>query len=144
MPGVLVALLGVGYLTWRDWGFGWMSTWWLWLLIAPWPLLVAWSFGGYHMSAGADWVNVRGGFIKTYELVSVKVTTGGGGSYYLDIKDRHGNEVQTQLGMIQQNRALWDLVYNGILHSVHRGHATTNRRALDRLQLMSPPTVTPR
>lgn len=35
---------------------------------------------------------------------------------------RHGNEVHSQLWTIQQNQALWDLVYNGILHSVHRDH----------------------
>lgn len=54
MPGVVVALILVGYATWRDWGFGWMATWWLWLLIAPWPLLVAWGIGGQNMAAGAD------------------------------------------------------------------------------------------
>jgi len=37
--------------------------------------------------------------------------------------------------VIQQNPELWNLVYNGIRHSVHRGGAETNRRALDRLQL---------
>lgn len=142
MPGVVILLILLGYLTWRDWGFSWMTVWWLWLLILPWPLLVVWGFAGLHMSAGADWLNFRGSFIKTYELVSVEVTTGAGGSYYLDIKDRDGREVSAQTWILQQNRELWDLVYNGILHSVHRGHAETNRRAQDHLQLMYPPTVT--
>lgn len=35
---------------------------------------------------------------------------------------------------MQSNPALWDLVYNGIVHSVQRG-AKTNPKALDKLKL---------
>jgi hypothetical protein len=141
MPGVFVALILAAYATWRDGGFVWVTRWWVWLLVLVTLPLYYFSLGGWHASAGADWLNVRGSFVKIYELTSVEVSTGGGGAYYLDLKDRHGNEVNPQIWMLQQNRELWDLVYNGILHSVHRGHAKTNRRALDRLQLMSPPTA---
>jgi hypothetical protein len=36
---------------------------------------------------------------------------------------------------IQDNPDLWNLVYNGILHSVHHGGATANERARQRLHL---------
>ncbi|MCA1708285.1 MAG: hypothetical protein LC808_35420, partial [Actinobacteria bacterium] len=120
IPGLIMVLVAIGYLTWRDWGFGWMSTWWLWLIVLVGLPIFYFAIGGHHMSAGADWLNSRGSFVKTYELTSIKVSTGGGGSYYLNLEDGQGNEVSIQLGVIQQNRALWDLVYNGILHSVHR------------------------
>jgi len=85
------------------------------------------------MSAGADWYKYGRRYVKTYELTSVKVK-GTPGSWALDLRDAEGRKVWTQLWRIQQNPRLWDLVYNGIRHSVCNG-AETNRRALDRLQL---------
>lgn len=36
------------------------------------------------MVAGADWLNVRGGFIKIYELARIEVSAGG--ADYLDLR----------------------------------------------------------
>ncbi|MEU6131115.1 hypothetical protein ABZ805_18245 [Saccharopolyspora sp. NPDC047091] len=51
------------------------------------------------------------------------------------LTDGYGGSARAPLHQIQRNRALWDLVYNGIAHSVHRGPATATGRALDLLKL---------
>lgn len=136
MPAVLVSLIIGLFLTLKDFGFEWMGVWWLWAFVL-WPApALFFAIRTHRMSAGADWYQSRKDYIKTYELVSVKVTTGGA-AYYLDLEDTGGRKMSTQLDNIQQNRQLWDLVYNGILHSVHRKGATTNQRAQDHLQLMT-------
>jgi len=85
------------------------------------------------MFAGANWYKYGRRYVKIYELTSVKVK-GTPGSWALDLRDAEGRKVWTELDPIPQNPRLWDLVYNGIRHSVRNG-AETNQRALDRLQL---------
>ncbi|MGH3621326.1 MAG: hypothetical protein ACRDQ5_05975, partial [Sciscionella sp.] len=91
-------------------------------------------------SAGADWVAYGKSFVKIYELTSVEVKIGGA-AHYLDIKDRHGSGIYAQVNDLQQNHELWDLVYNGLLHSVHAGKAETNKRAREYLRLDFPPGI---
>ena len=91
------------------------------------------------MSAGADWLAYgKRGFSKTYELTKINVTVGGA-AHYLDIEDRHGNAFYGQINDLQLNRELWDLVYLGLLYSVHEGGASTNKMARDYLGLDIPP-----
>lgn len=120
-----------------DWGLYWMATWWLWLFVI-WPPIVFYFLGrsgGY--SAGADWFATRTkGYVKLYELKSVKVEyTAGGESVGIELTDVHGGFAGASLRQLQRKRALWDLVYNGIAHSVLKGTATANEQALDKLQL---------
>ncbi|MBB5072149.1 hypothetical protein BJ969_005237 [Saccharopolyspora gloriosae] len=112
-----------------------MSTWWMWLLILSGPV-VFYFYGKKHgISAGADWFAVKGGHVDVYELTKVQIVgTSGGLSWDLELADRKGTELSINLREIQANRDLWDLVYNGIAHSVNRG-AKTNPKALDKLKL---------
>lgn len=132
MPGVILAVIMMVFLTVRDTGFGWMRVWWLWLFVVLGPIYFYFAARD-RMSAGADWYKRGRRYVKTYELTSVKVK-GTPGSWTLDLRDAEGRKVWTELDPIQQHPRLWDLVYNGIRHSVGHG-AQTNRRALDRLQL---------
>ncbi|MEB3371928.1 hypothetical protein [Saccharopolyspora mangrovi] len=137
--GLILAVIAVAYLVWRDWGFGWVTTWWLWLFILPWPFLFLLAGRNLRMSAGADWlIYGKSGIVKIYELTKVHVTVGGA-AHYLDIEDRHGNSLYAQINNLQLNRELWDLVYLGILHSVHEGRAETNTMADNYLALKVPP-----
>lgn len=135
----IALVIFVGFLTLRDGGFEWMTNWWLWIIMAPF-LIFFWLYNrSTRMSAGADWLCYgKKSFIKTYELVQVKATTGGA-ARYIELKDRHGNILSTQLNDLQLNRELWDLVYNGILHSVHAHGAETNKLARDFLGPNIPP-----
>lgn len=134
MPGVVLALVVAGFLTLRDWGVGWMGTWWLWLFVVPYPLVFFVIGRRQRMAAGADWFSLGGDWVKTYELISVRVTKAWG-SDNLDLVDAASRKVSAKLTTIQQNRELWDLVYNGILHSASTGRASANQQARDRLRL---------
>ncbi|SFS55665.1 hypothetical protein [Saccharopolyspora flava] len=135
--GSALSVLGILYLCLRDWGISWMATWWLWLFII-WPPIVFYFLGrsgGY--SAGADWLaTTNKTYVKLYELKTVKVSyTAGGQSIAIELTDVHGGFAGASLRQLQRRRALWDLVYNGIAHSVLHGTATANEQALTKLQL---------
>lgn len=135
LGGVFVSILVIIVGILKDGGFGWMATWWLWIFVIA-PPFVWYLYGrAYGISAGADWFAVKGGYVDTYDLVEVKLVGASGGlAWDLELKDKKGTEISVNLREVQANRDLWDLVYNGIAHSVHRG-AKTNQRALDKLKL---------
>jgi len=139
ISGLFCVALGMAVFTFKDGGFGWIANIWLWLLLAPWPILFLMTGKNVRMSAGADWLAYgKRAFVKTYELVSVTVVIDGA-AHSLKIKDRHGGAIHAQINDLQQNHELWDLVYNGLLHSVHIEKAETNKRAREYLQLDYPP-----
>ena len=131
--GIAVVLL-IALFTFRNMSLEWVTDWRRWLAIALLASLFALLSRGHKISAGADWYNARGGFVKTYELTKVKVRGGGGGDPVIELTDRHGGEASSNLGSIQINRELWDLVYNGICHSVVNG-AEVNDLAVRWLKL---------
>lgn len=125
----------VGFLTLKDWGIGWMSVWWFWLLalgLSALAGLAIWSSDA--MEAGADWFRYGRSWVKTYELTDIKLDKAWG-SDDLELKDVDGHEIWVDILKVQKNPDLWNLVYNGILHSVHYGGATANERARERLRL---------
>lgn len=146
IAGLVVSVLGLLVYVVKDWingysGLSWVDTWWLWLLLLPWPFIYLF-LGKNPLGAGADWFGDRKIFVKTYELVKVKVGVTGGAAHELQIADAHGGSARCRIGELQQNPRLWDLVYNGLLHSVHVNGAETNKRARTYLLLDYPPTVT--
>ena len=88
------------------------------------------------MTAGADWLLMHGVCLNTYRLREIRVTTGVG-TYHLVLIDTEGETIDTQVHYLQKNRRLWDLVYNGILHSIVYNSADVNRRAVEHLQLQA-------
>ncbi|SDW62864.1 hypothetical protein SAMN05216215_1004185 [Saccharopolyspora shandongensis] len=139
LSGLAVSAIMFVLMCLRDWGFDWMSTWWLWIfVVAPvilWPLWIL-AFHSSGISAGADWLAVKKGYIDTYELTEARVEGASGGlAWTLELTDKKGVELSIDAADIEANQALWDLVYNGIRYSVQRGSAKTNPRALDKLRL---------
>ncbi|WP_344447696.1 hypothetical protein, partial [Kitasatospora nipponensis] len=94
-------------------------------------------------SAGADWLAVPDkDYVKTYELTKATVHVDGV-AHVIQMVDSSGRSARPRVDDLQANHRLWDLVYNGILHSVHVGGAETNKRARDYLLLDHPPTLRP-
>jgi hypothetical protein len=125
---IVVALL-------KDWGLGWAGVWWVWPAFAVISILAGlavWSSD--DMEAGADWFSYGKSWVKTYELTHLEQKKAWA-SDSLELKDAAGREVSIKITDIQTNPDLWNLVYNGILHSVHYGGAHVNQRAVERLQL---------
>ncbi|WP_253864348.1 hypothetical protein [Prauserella halophila] len=126
-----------------DGGFSWMGVWWLWILILPWPFIFLASAGSEKVYAGVDWLALDDdAYVKTYDLATVKVHLDGA-AHAIEMVDNEGRSLRPKIIRLQRNHRLWDLVYNGILHSVHVGGAETNKRARDYLLLDHPPTLRP-
>jgi hypothetical protein len=120
-------------------GFDWVTTW------AVWPIIIL-GFTGIYFSlrasqcrAGVDWLARRKTWVKTYELVTVTCRTNHGDPQ-LRLVDSDGRSVEIAISDLQGDRRIWDLVYNGILHSVIAGHAQTNGRLHMMLRLPYPDT----
>ncbi|MCA1186898.1 MULTISPECIES: hypothetical protein [unclassified Saccharopolyspora] len=135
--GLFVSGLGVLRYCWLDWGFEWARTWWLWAIAAAAavPFYLRGRSEGY--SAGADWfASSTRSYVKLYKLKTIAIERPGDAAEpWLVLTDGYGGSARAPLHRIQRKRALWDLVYNGIAHSVHRGPATATGRALDLLEL---------
>ncbi|HEY3606475.1 MAG TPA: hypothetical protein VGL06_03195 [Pseudonocardiaceae bacterium] len=91
-------------------------------------------------SAGAEWYSTGNRWVRVYELVQVTMSQGSRRDAYLRLVDVHGNELQVSYAYLRRNRLIWDLVYNGILHSVIAGNARTNMSSRAKLDL---PSATP-
>ncbi len=86
------------------------------------------------MAAGADWCRYGKYWIKIYELTEVKMRQSYTG-WYIELTDADGRKLEQFIPGIQANTELWDLVYNGILHSVIKGGAKIDQRSRDKLGL---------
>jgi hypothetical protein len=128
-------VLLVAVLTLKDWGIGWVTVWWLWFLVivlSGLAGLAIWSSDA--MEAGASWFRHGKSWVKTYELTEIKLEKAWGADN-LELRDAEDRVISIKITDIQDNPDLWNLVYNGILHSVIQGGATTNQRARERLHL---------
>lgn len=122
--------------TWKFGGFGWVSVWYAWaFVIAPFVLHVLYTSWTDVFSAGALWLQYKSRWVRTYELTEIKLKGRGWGWVYLQVEDRHLQRLWVPMNLLVQNRELWDLVYNGILHSAHTNRVRTNRGARTLLRL---------
>ncbi len=100
----------------------------------------------YWTAAGATWVQWRSRWVDTYHLTRIRFSADGY-SRVLRLKDAHGNEIHSfKISEIQGNPDLWDLVYNGILHSVASGNCDIDAKTRRILQIppyeLGPPRPT--
>lgn len=130
---LFIAVIVAAYGTFQYQGFEWVAYWESWAVMLGGAAAMYYTLGHEGRTcAGADWFRGTRGFVKTYDLVEVKIRRSIGWDVML--KDSHGGKTVTPLDVLQQNRDLWDLVYNGIRHSVANG-AKVNDRARDWLEL---------
>lgn len=118
--------------------FRWVHYWELWAgLVAIGLLVGAAALRGTESSAGVEWVRGRKAWVRTYELVKVTTSVSPSG-VALAMRDSGGRSLSISLATVQSDQLLWDLVYNGILHSVIDGKAETNGRVHLHLHLPYP------
>lgn len=84
--------------------------------------------------AGVEPTDEAQDWVETYRLTKVKLGKYAGG-YTLDLADWTGRKFTVNLYDIQSSPWVWDLVYNGIRHSIASGGVTTNKIAVKKLQL---------
>ncbi|GEM_PF-612672 len=72
-------------------------------------------------AAGAEWLQVKDVWVEIYDLVRISAGTNGA-DRAIGLEDSGGRSIHAvSLKRIQGHPAMWDLVYNGILHSVASG-----------------------
>jgi hypothetical protein len=104
----------------------WVELWGVWVVIFLGMALMYAILRGERFSAGAEWLASKGKWVRVYELVEVTARTSGTG-VYVTLKDSGRREVEYKFADLSgSDRLLFDLTYNGILHSVIAGGAKTN------------------
>lgn len=135
--GTGFVLLVVGITLMQGFDVRWMTAWWMWLIVAVFALLIGGSVRSSNLSAGAEWLQTKSNWVRLYELKKVTAHWRSN-SVHVDFEDHHGGAVQISLSDLHEDRDLWDLVYNGILHSVVAGGAETNGRLHSALDVPKP------
>jgi hypothetical protein len=92
------------------------------------------------VAAGANWVASNTGWVDVYKLTEIK-TRVDVGVLKLCLTDSAGRKMDQTLSFLQANRKLWDLVYNGMLHSIRDRDVETDHNARLILQLHGPLVV---
>jgi len=128
------ALVMVGIFIVQGFTTDWMHFWWIWVAMAAGAALAYPIVMKESSAAGAEWVMMNKAWVRTYELTSVKAYTYSN-SLNLHLIDRDGRKLQTNISRLQDDRRIWDLAYNGILHSVVKNGADTNQLARKSLKL---------
>lgn len=103
----------------------WMKYWQPWVVIPVVMLIVYGVQRSVECAVGAEWLKVGKTWVRLYELAEIKAKHRSN-AIHLDFKDRAGREVMVKSDDIQMDREMWDLIYNGILHSAIAGNAETN------------------
>ena len=134
--GAVLIGIGVGFKQGLD--YSWLSMPWMWLVLAVAGLGMYSIFRAIDPAAGSDWLKVGRMWVLLYELTEIKARHRGA-SMHLDLKDSGGRSLQVRVDHLQEDRDLWDLVYNGLLHSVLVNDATTNHTVHSRLKVPEPP-----
>jgi hypothetical protein len=119
------ALMVVGVTLLQGFSIAWMRFWWAWVGLLVFAALIYLTQRAGRCSAGAEWVRGRKNWVRTYELTKVKASFSPSGTQ-LTMRDQDGRTLSISLSRLKDDRKIWDLVYNGILHSVIAGGADTN------------------
>ena len=112
----------------------WMTAWWMWLIVLVGAALVYASIRAVECSVGAEWLKVGKQWVRLYELTEIKGRSRSA-AVHLDLVDSSGRKVMVQSDHLQEDRDMWDLVYNGMAHSVMLGGAEVNGIARSTFQL---------
>ncbi len=127
-PAVLALGFMIVIMTLIAWGVWWMTEWIFWLIVLFAPVMIFVSGRRRWMAAGAEWFASNTGWVKVYELTKVELA-GSGASPQLYLTDAEGRVAHAELRRMQANSRLWDLVYNGIIHSIYTREVKLNTAA---------------
>lgn len=141
LVSVFAGLIGASvvalFLILRDGGFGWASNVVLWAPIAVVAVVLYVSVRRTMITAGSDWLMAKS-WVRTYELSAIRLDSRSNVTR-LTLQDKTGRRVNVELADLCGNSKLWDLVYNGIRHSLATGAVEVNESAQRWLGLPSMP-----
>lgn len=137
---IVVVLFSVLQALKGDSPVGWVQYWPVWVVFAVGTVLASSPFSYLTYAAGADWLvlditkwgKTKRIWVALYELTRVDAAYGGP-TFHLDLNTKRGG-LSASFEELQRDRRIWDLVYNGIMHSVANG-AQVGNQAIGILQL---------
>lgn len=118
----------------RGFATDWLHFWWVWVAVGAAAVLAYFITKVENAAAGAEWVMENKTWVRTYELTKIKAYTYSN-SLNLHLTDTGGRKLEINISRLQDDRRIWDLTYNGILHSVVNNRADTNQLARSALKL---------
>jgi hypothetical protein len=121
---VAFVLQTLGVCVLQGFSLAWMLVPWSWLVILVFSVLVALGARQEPLAVGAEWLRVGRRWVRLYELVEIS-TTRRQSYLYLRLTDRSGRRLTVNAENLRHRPLMWDLVYNGLLHSVIAGDAKT-------------------
>lgn len=101
-----------------------LETWWVWLVAVLAGVGMFFSTKKSWCAAGADWFSFQKSWVRVYELVEIK-TRFFSNTIYVYLVDVAGRKTEAPINIIQADRLIWDLLYNGIRHSIASGAELT-------------------
>lgn len=146
---LIVGITIVVFLQYHE--FDWFLSWQIWLIITIGAYLMADPLARQTISAGADWVQWkrrpkwyqrrrdRGTFLRIYRLTKIE-GYGAGAVLYVRIVDEDGRGIDRTRTELHPDRRIWDLMYNGIQHSIANG-CEINSLAIQMLHLENSPAL---
>ncbi|MHA6800614.1 hypothetical protein [Bounagaea algeriensis] len=127
-------ILVVGITLMQGFDFRWMQFWYVWLILLVGSALIYGTLRVVNPAVGAEWLKVGKQWVRLYELTEIKGRSRSA-AVHLDLVDSSGRKVMVQSDHLQEDRDMWDLVYNGMAHSVVLGGAEVNGVARSTFQL---------
>lgn len=121
---VAFALQALGVCVLQGFSLAWVSVLWAWLVILVFSVLVAAGSRQEALAVGVEWLRVGRRWVRLYELAEID-TTRRNSDLHVRLADREGHRVTVNAEELRQRPLMWDLVYNGMLHSVIAGAAKT-------------------
>lgn len=138
MVGLMgLAIIAIGLTVVQGFSFAWMAFWPVWAIVIVGAFIVYGSVRAVECAVGAEWLKVGKQWVRLYELTEIKARHRSN-AIHLDFVDSAGRKVMVKSDDIQEDRDMWDLVYNGILHSVIAGGAETNNLVHSAFQVPRP------
>jgi hypothetical protein len=133
---VVFALIFVIPATLAD-GTRWMAHPSMWAFIGTAAVGMTWIARERACAAGADWLARGRHWVDVYDLVRINQHNVIG-DRWLSLRDSQGRRIRAKLQELHENPDVWDLVYNGMLHSTITGRAVLDHRLHRVLRLPYP------
>ncbi|WP_133116457.1 hypothetical protein [Amycolatopsis antarctica] len=124
----VVGLVCFGLWVSRGFDFYLFGFWQIWLVILAGATLGFFIGKAENCAAGAEWVMENKVWVRTYELVKINAYPYSN-TLNLHLTDSGDRKLEISLSRLQDDRRIWDYVYNGLLHSVVNNRADTNALA---------------
>ena len=118
---VVFLVIMAGWATLMSLGFDWMTQLWSWAIVLGVPAASYIFSRGANCAVGADWFANGPRWVDLYELLTVTIQMKPLQGRQLRLIDQNHRKVTIMLEEAQRNPELWNLVYNGIRHSVANG-----------------------